>query len=946
MLPLAALLALAQGPSLPESYLAPVDAWVTAGGGVSRSGAARATSVRAPIEVGWSLELSGAIEGEPLVWDGAVYVSVRRSAEQRELHVVELASGRAMMRPLAVRTPLPLEPSVWDGAVVYRSTPDQITAVRPRSGVLRPLWTHRAQGCGAPLATASGVYISSREGLFKHALVRPTSTWRADGVYAGGAALGGDELLVLEDEGGARFVRRINPQSGARRARAAVGHLREVPPARSPQLAAFPAECFVQLEAPLQAPGVKFDITLLGLSYSSWREDGVEPLNWSPTLTRLPVWGKGEWVATLRDDDLTTTLAQVRSVNADGSFNFLRLATSLTHRALVEAAAPPTVAGSLLLLGSAAIDLDTRRIVWRAPVEATERAVPTLDSVLFVDRGSRLVSVRTKGASVDRPIEPQRDLLTPGLLVLRSGRVERGDFRFELERREFSRGAELARTVWAFDDVALLADRDSVIQCGATPLRGIEQIARAELAEALLELANEARSSGDEALLSQLIDEAAQAGADEAALARLEQHRDNAAKSRNKPTRKQEIVARIEAQHAQLETRRAQVFWRYWEALLGPTRVQLSRELLRRTLLADPQHAAAREHVLKLIPVALRPEGAFDALDALDLADIAERTALRVRSAAAEGEPRGRDEELIAARAKEWRGDLVSIASANVQILTPRRGLGALARCLAHGEAVCAALESLFGARAAGADPAPPLLIELYETREAYLAASARALAGGLRSMEHTRGHYDPSANVSRFYLDERGEVDDELLGVAAHELTHHWLRARAPRWEYRPMSRRDVDAAGYWLVEGFACLVQEFGFDALERTWSAGGRDSDNLDCVAHAPSQALIPWERFFALAYSNFDSVQVSGEVPLSLRLGAIARPTAAVQFYAQAEAAAHYLFTAQDGALRPKLFEALENYYSGRHDAPTLPALLGVEASELGARIQAHAKATLE
>ncbi len=943
---LAALLVLAQAPPLPERFLAPVDAWVTAGGGVSRSGAARATSVRAPIEVAWSREFEGAIEGEPRVWDGAVYVGVRRSDAQRELHVLDLASGRALARPLVARTPLPLEPAVWDGALVYRSTPDEITAVRARDGVLRPLWTHRAQGCAAPLASESGVYIASRDGLFKHALVRPTSTWRAEGVYLGGPVLGADDLLVLEDDGGVRFLRRVNAQSGARRERAAVGELREAGSKSSPQLAAFPSECFVQLEGPLLVQSSKFDITVLGLGYSQWREDRVQPLGWSPALLRLPAWVKGEWVGALRDDDLTPVLAQVRSANADGSFNFVRLASAQTHRSLLEAVAPATVAGELLLLGPAAIDMNTNRIAWRAQVQPSERAVPTLESVLFVDAAKRLVAVRSKGAVVDRPLEPARDLLTPGVLVLRNGKLERGDFRFELAKREFSRGAAASRAAWSFDDVALLADRDSIVQCGAAPLRGIELVARAELGEALLELAGQARSSGDEALLSQLIDEAAQAGADDAALARLEQYRENAAKSRNKPTRKPEIVAQIQAQHAQLGARRAQVYWRFWEALLGPTRLQLSRELLQRTLVADPKHAAAREHVLKLVPVALRPAGEFDALDALELADIAERTALRVRTAAPEGEPRGRDEELIAARAKDWRADLISIASANVQILTPKRGLGALARCLAHGEAVCAALESLLGARPAGVDPAPPLLIELYESRDAYLAASQRALAGGLRSMEHTRGHYDPDANVSRFYLEAHGTVDDELLEVAAHELTHHWLRARAPRWEYRPTTRRDVEAPGYWLVEGFACVVQEFGFDSIARTWAPGGRDSENLDLVAHAPADGLIPWERLFALSYAKFDSVEVTVEVPLSLQLGAFARPSGGAFFYAQAEAAAHYLFTAQDGALRPKLFEALENYYAGRYDAPALPALLGVEASELGARIQAHAKATLE
>lgn len=925
--------------------MAPPNCWTTAGGSPARSGVARATAVQAPIDVAWTVDVDGAIEGEALVWEGAVYFCVRKSADQRELRVVDIGNGQPLARSLAVRTPLPLAPSVWKGVVVYRSSPQQTTAVRARNGVLRPIWTHEAPNTGAPLATDDGVFVPSSAGLSKHALSRSSRGWSAAGVFVGAPALARDKLLVLEDEGGARFVARIDASTGAREGRAAVGQLKGAHDSHA-QVAAFGSTCFVQLEAPVDAPEAPFEIRVLGFEYSRWLADRVEVLPWSPSLRALPTATPEGWIAPLLDKDGAPTLAKVLALDTQARFS--PLATAKTHPALVNLAAPATAAGSLVFVGPAAIDVRTSTIAWRAPLRPSERVTPTRDAILYVDEGKRLVAIRSKATQLDLAVAPTRDLLVPGVLVLRNGSIERGDFQVERDAARITRAGRATGEAWRLEDALLLADNDSVIQCAAQPLRGIEELVRDENARALVELAGQAKSSGDEALLALLIDEAAQAGASDADLARAQQHLDNAAKSRNKPTLKPQIVAEILAQRERLERAGAQVHWRFAQSLLGDLRRRLFRELARRTLVADPAHVEAREYVRQQVPPALRPAGEFDALDALELASLAEQTPLRVQFSARDGEKPTVEQELLAARARLWRSDLLCIGSANVQIVTPVRRLGALARCLSFGELACAVLESLLGEPQAATAARPPLVIELYESREAYLEASRREFAGALRGMENTLGHYDMVDNLSRFYVGEEGALDAEVLRVAAHELTHHWLRARAPRWSFRELTSADLHAKSHWVVEGFACLIEQFGFELQARTWTAGGRDSHRLDIVAHAPLAALLPWKEFFALTYANFDRFAIDGapEIPLSLQLGSYVEPTAAGLFYAQAEATAHYLFSAENGALRPKLYEVLESYYSGRHDAPTLPELLGVEAQELGARIQAHAARTLE
>lgn len=950
MLTALALWSILQGGFASDAFVAPLGRWSAAGGGPSHSGATRETQVRAPIEVAWSVETQGAIEGEPLVWDGWVYFCVRTAEDRRELRVVDLASGKPLSRPLSVSSPLPLEPSLWSGVIVYRSNPNEIVAVRHRSGALRPVWSLDLPHAGAPLATENGVYVASSAGLVKHALSRRSELWRAQGAFSGETALRGRDVIALETLRGVSFLARRDAKDGVDRGRAALGSLRDSPhdSARElPRLAAYENDCFVRLPSALAVADSSLDLRVAGLRFDDWREDRVAASPWSFMLRQLPVAVGEGWLGRVDDSNGAGVLAEL-TPNDTGA-DVVRWASARTHPTLTEARAPATVAGSTVFVGNAAIDLRTKEIVWRAPLSPTERAVPTRDAVLYVDAGHRLVAVRSKAAQADFEVEPTGDLLSPGVLVLRGGAIERGDFRLDREKGTATRGTNGAGASWRLDEVLLFADVDATILCGVEPLRGVEELAREAVMQGLVALANEAKSSGDVALLESLIDEAIDAGADERELAKAEQYADNARKSRNRPTVKAEIVARVDEQRRALPRLAAPVYWRFAQALLGEQRERFFTELARRTLSVDPSHAEAREYVRKLLPLELRPEGDFDALDGLALAAAVEQTPIRVQFPAQASEPSARPDfaqRELAARASSWRGDLLAIQSRSLLIVTPVRRLGALAQCLSYGELVCSTLESLFGFVPAG--ERDPLVIELYQTREEYVEAVRRSLTSGLRNMEDTLGHYDSLTNVSRFYMDLDPDADQDLLEVTAHELTHHWLRTRAPKWGYRDLKPADLEAPGFWVVEGFACLVEGFGFDVGSGAWTPGGPDSIRLDLVAHAADTSLLPWKGFFARSYEDWDRWKIEGQIqiPMSLKLGALALPSITSLYYAQSEATAHYLFHAEDGALRPVLFEFLENYYSGKSDGLDLPAMLGVSAEDLGRRIQKHAKRVLQ
>jgi hypothetical protein len=928
-----------------DDGLPPRNAWTAAGGGPARSGEANADAVKGPVEVAWSVEAGGEIEGEPRVWGNEVYLCVRRATEAREVRVLDLSTGEALARPLAVRSDVSLEPALGAGAhFVYRSSADQITAARLRNGALRTLWTQDAPQVGPPLVADDGVYLACAAGLIKRTLHRKSPVWTVAGAFCGAPAVRDGQVFALEDEQGLAYLCVLDAASGARRAKTLVG--RQQAGGASPALvASFGSRAFVRLAHPLPTTDPARSIALLGLDLARASTEELAPIPWSVSALVLPVRNGGAWFTELRSATGEGALAMFES---DDSADFVPLATKGTHPALVGLAAPPTCASGQLIVGPYAVDAARLEVEWRVALKPTERAVVVRGTVLFVDEGRRLVAVRSKAARAEQAVAPASDLHLPGVLVLRSGEIERGEFRVERAKGTVTRGAGAAGRTQRLEDVLLLCDNDAAIQCGAAPLRGIEELAREERARELVALGVEARSSGDAALVESLVGEAAAAGAGDAELAKLEEYVESAAQSRNKPTVKHEIAARVLERRAGLDRLAAQMHWRFAKASVGEPRARFHSELTRRTLQLDATHAEAREHVRKLVPLELRPSGEFDALDALELVEALARTPIRVEvPATAAGAAPSLAQRELAARAESWRPDLLAVQSRGLLIVTGVRRLGALARCLALGELVCSTLESLFGSAKTDAAPRAPLVIELYESEAEYRAAVKRHSGAALRDLTDSLGHYDSLANVSRFFMTESG-ADEEVLRVTAHELTHHWLRARSPRWSYRDLTPQDLKAPGFWVVEGLACLLENFDFDVAAQSWTPGGSSSKRLDLVSQAPRDALLPWDRFFALGYGNYDRWTLAGgvQIPSSIQLGKVAQLSVEAVFYAQSEATAHYLFNANGGALRPALFEFLANYYSGQYDALDLPAQLDVDATELGAQIEEHARSVMK
>jgi hypothetical protein len=287
--------------------------------------------------------------------------------------------------------------------------------------------------------------------------------------------------------------------------------------------------------------------------------------------------------------------------------------------------------------------------------------------------------------------------------------------------------------------------------------------------------------------------------------------------------------------------------------------------------------------------------------------------------------------------AMQWRQDVVGLESRQLLIVTSVRRPGAISRCLALGELVCATLEKFFEKGTRRRATREPLTLILYPDEAEFDKESAK---GGHGDMSWSAGFYSPSEELSRLYLPEDDVEFEQAIATLVHELTHQWIDQRCPTF-----GNVDANAGsktpGYWIVEGFASLIEELRFDPRRGTWSFDPWNSA-LEVVAVADPSKLHPWDQLLAWSHADFAKLsrKTQLEAPFVRQLG-FKRPVSGGRlFYDQAASVCCYLFEADGGAHREKLLDYLTARYRG--EPPSIETAFGMSAAELGRRVEAWAR----
>lgn len=677
------------------------------------------------------------------------------------------------------------------------------------------------------------------------------------------------------------------------------------------------------------------------------------------------------------------------------------LAGGDTNAEFVRAGAAVARAGEVVATGGGIFDARTSRILHRW--DSAGRPVPVRGGWLTVRSGGEVALWREAGrkAAIGSPPTAEREAREARAL-LATGDLAVAPFWITAEGIEL--GASRRRKAGWSDVLALEEgppgqEKTTVAISAAAVAEARAKGAEARAAAELARLAREAAEFSTREQVIGILDSAVEFGADESGEGDVASVR-----RRLRNWRPPAIdAARADAASRQAADLRLRPTQAIAEAAhtASQSDAVLARALLREVFAREPRHVRADEVLRSLMPGALAPpardHAEYDAAQWLDFAD-----ALRAASAAVipphqagGGDPSPAQMILGRARESQWGkrpgvkdtifgldiGDVV-LAGRSVR---PRN----LGKCAVAAAEVTRALERLFRSDRPRRAETLPLDVRYFPTRDEFLkvttadfAQQYRQLGTGLspsdlkaleslvvksirRELSDVAGIYFIELMRAQFYEPEADNEIQPVEQVFRHELSHAWLDLRNPR--RRTARTKDQELAfltapGQWCVEGFPTFLQEQGIDGATGDLIEDGA-SFTMDVIAHA--RTLLPWPAVVASArFRETSSGEgVTWETDLYLaaqKAGWTEFPNARLRtfvgaevvldpvqvFYRQAAAVCHWLYFADNGALRAKLVDFISDYYSGEPaDALRFKTRFGIDPDDLGGRIVAYARKKL-
>ncbi len=357
-------------------------------------------------------------------------------------------------------------------------------------------------------------------------------------------------------------------------------------------------------------------------------------------------------------------------------------------------------------------------------------------------------------------------------------------------------------------------------------------------------------------------------------------------------------------------------------------------QLLRSTLRAAPDHAAAQGLLAEAAPANWKIGTARDWLD-WRLEVMGDRVRLLDR----------RHPDMDRARSF-WTTDLFGFENPVVALLTNLKNPEIVGKCLRLSGLTCRALEEMFATDDPKREGSDPLVIYLYATLEEYVAKSGAGVGGGHGGMPLglTLGHYNPAENISRFYWFERPDAERTVTTTFVHELTHHWIERACPRFTAQDRER-SAATPGFWIVEGFAVFMEEARFDVPRAAWTHFDPHAESLDSVVTLKrASKLLDWKKLYPLNQIEFAGLGKNFDVRVrrrwALRDFGFSETNC---FYQQAGATCQFLYWGEGGAYRKRLLDFVTAYYTGDKDKTSIPAAFGLEPEALGAKVEAFAEA---
>jgi len=302
------------------------------------------------------------------------------------------------------------------------------------------------------------------------------------------------------------------------------------------------------------------------------------------------------------------------------------------------------------------------------------------------------------------------------------------------------------------------------------------------------------------------------------------------------------------------------------------------------------------------------------------------------------------------------RGDPIpihGIETEEIVFLTPMEKTEIVKMCVSIARTNCRALEKLFATDKPKRGTTDPLVIYFYRTQKEYIELSGEGRGARPNPMiAMSAGHYISTENVSRFFWPNRPGAAESVRETFVHELTHHWIQERNPRWARADEAQGEarVTIPGVWIVEGIAVFMQEGRFDLKEGTWSHFNPHCLALDSVAAiAKAKELMPWDRLFTITKVDLSTNVETGKIQAHYRGKWNLRPipmSEMLLFYKQSGSACQFLYWGENGKYREKLKDYVTAYYTGDKKGTDLQNAFGMTPDELGAKVEKFAQKVVD
>ena len=300
-----------------------------------------------------------------------------------------------------------------------------------------------------------------------------------------------------------------------------------------------------------------------------------------------------------------------------------------------------------------------------------------------------------------------------------------------------------------------------------------------------------------------------------------------------------------------------------------------------------------------------------------------------------------------------WRKDLNGIETreegAEIVLVTPLNDARIVGMCVRYAKLTCRALGRMFHTDDPKREDNIPLVIYFYEDKAEYVGGGRGGTPNPFLAM--TAGYYAPGENISRFFWPSRHtEPERSIRDTFVHELTHHWIERRDPRWHARDLTVKRGEVPGYWVVEGIATFVQEGRYDIETYKWTHFNPKANSLDIVADLSRQKkLIAWDKEYTLTQQEFhgDGVSKKGIFATAEKKWTL-RPQRLNEirlFYEQAASTCHFLYWGENGKYRERLLDYVTHFYTGQKAWTDVERAFSLTPEELGGKVEAFAKAVM-